>query len=51
MLGGDPDRWILESWKKKNLPENLPESSQFSHTGLLREVAAKLGPFSPETHP
>jgi hypothetical protein len=51
MLGGDPDRWILESWKKKNLPENLPESSQFTHTGLLREVAAKLGPFSPETHP
>lgn len=44
MLGGDPDRWILESWKKKNLPVNLPESSQFSQTGLLREVAA-LVPF------
>ena len=44
MLGGDPDRWILESWKKNNLPVNLPETSQFSHTGLLREVAA-LPPF------
>jgi hypothetical protein len=43
-LGGDPDRYILESWKKKNLPVNLPESSQFSATGLLREVAA-LVPF------
>jgi len=49
MLGGDPDRWILESWKKKNLPVNLPESSQFSHTGLLREVAA-LGPFPTVIH-
>ena len=43
MLGGDPDRYILESWKKKNLPVNLPEDSQFSHTGLLREVAQATG--------
>ena len=42
MLGGDPDRWILESWKKNNLPVNLPESSHEAHTGLLREVAALL---------
>jgi hypothetical protein len=56
MLGGDPDGWILESWKASvpetrlpnGLPVNLPESSQFSHTGLLREVAALI-PF-PETH-
>jgi len=48
-LGGDPDRWIFESWKKNNLPVNLPESSQFSHTGLLREVAA-LGPFPTVIH-
>jgi hypothetical protein len=45
MLGTWPDRFILESWKKKNLPVNLPESSSESHTGLLREVAA-LVPFS-----
>jgi hypothetical protein len=38
-LSGDSDRYILESWKKKNLPPTLPESSQFSATGLLREVA------------
>jgi hypothetical protein len=41
MLGGDPDRWILESWKKNNLPVNLPEQNPESHTGLLREVATR----------
>jgi len=48
-LGGDPDRYILESWKKKNLPVNLPETDGLAHTGLLREVAEQLHTNTPET--
>jgi len=42
-LGEWPDRIVLESWKKRNLPVNLPESDPLSHTGLLLAVAQLIG--------
>lgn len=50
MLDGDADRYILQSWKKKNLPANLPESDPLSATGLLLEVSRAL-PFQAENQP
>lgn len=42
LLGGDPDRWIVQSWREvpsvdnRTLPHNLPESDDTSLTGIVR---------------
>lgn len=46
LLGGDPDAYILESWKGTNTPVNLPEANRLAHTGLVNEVAQLV-----EAHP